>query len=124
MGRRGELMRRFREARAELTPGFERRQARRAANDARYGECAGGPGEWCPRHGRHEPDPVAEPERPATPLDWVVFRVPLVLMLGVGVIAIVWDWSLWWGAAAIVLVGPVLDRVLYRVRDRMIARRR
>lgn len=122
LGRRGELVRRMRYARAELTPGLERRQARRAEFEARYGPCTGEPGGWCPRCGQHEPDPATEPEPLATPLDSVVFVGPLVVMLGVAAAAIVWDWPLWLGVLGIVLAGPVLDRVLYRVRDRTLDR--
>lgn len=116
MGRRGELLRRMRYARAELTPGLERRQVRRAAYDARYGPCVGNvEGALCPLHGVHEssaPEPGNEPSR----ADRVLFWVPLVLMLGVAATAIVWHWPVWAGSVSILVSGPVAHRVLYWVR--------
>jgi hypothetical protein len=118
LGRRGELLRRMQYARAELTPGLERRQARRAAYEARYGPCVGDiEGALCPLHGVHESS-RPEPDDETTTVDRVLFWVPLLLMLGVAATAIVWDWPLLVGAASIIVAGPVVYRVLCWVRGR------
>jgi hypothetical protein len=120
-----DLLRRARYARAELTPGSERRRTRRAAYEARYGPCVGDvEGVVCPLHGRHESSPEPEMDTTPTPLGRVLFWVPVVLMLTAAVVAVYRGWPLWEGALSIILLGPVLSRVLYKARDWAIERQR
>lgn len=110
-----EAVRRVRYAQAELTPGYERRQARRAALDARYGPCVGDQeGVPCPVHGFHEvSDP--EPEPVTSREEHLANIVPVVLMLVVIVTCAVLGASAWIGLPLAVLAGPGLRVVLLRV---------
>lgn len=113
MGRRGELARRLRYARAEWTPGLERRRRARARFDARYGPCTGVPGEWCPVHGQHESDTPGDDSWSRN--DVITFVVGAAALLAVGIPAMVWSWPVWVGIPAILLTGLLVPRVTDRL---------
>lgn len=111
-----EALRRVRYAQAEMTPGLNRRQARRAALDARYGPCVGDvEGVACPVHGFHE---TSDPEPATTRDEHLANVVPIVLMAVVIVVSAILGASAWVGIPLAVLTGPVLHEVWIRVLRR------
>jgi hypothetical protein len=114
--RKEDLLRRYMYARAEMTVGYHRREARRKEVDQRFGPCVGDvEGVECPLHGFHE---VSAPEEPAGRDEHLAAIVPLVLMLVVIVVCALVGAPAWVGLPLVVLAGPVLGWAWFTVLRR------